>query len=106
MKFSDAPFPRRLADVLRQEGGRPVAFKSCVLPGLLLTVLVADEPTKSREQLERHASISLCTEFGQRKMPTRSQIKAALKAVGITTYKDSHEGDGTFHVWLDVPEGA
>jgi len=95
--FIAVPFPDEAATEIIVRGGKPVCAKVFEDGSRMIVVMVSDDPSGPKGQMERHASVSARTRAGRR-MPSGAEVAAALEAVEMLDGEQT-TGKECIHAW-------
>lgn len=103
MKFTEIEFPVAFRHHVESNGGRCVQCLQAITGATMVSVIVADEPSRDDGSLERHVSVAVI-DNGIKRGPTKSEFRKALKAAGISFTTDINKTKYATHAYTDIPK--
>ena len=102
MKFEEIGFPGFLRQHIEANGGRCVQCLRAVDGSRMVSVIVADEPSRDDGSLERHVSVAV-VDNGVKRAPLQSEFRKALKASGVKFTLQIDRRPQVTHAYTDIP---
>ncbi len=103
MTFHEIEFPAPLRHYIESHGGRCVQCLQAFDGATMVSVIVADEPSRDDGSLERHVSVA-AIDNETRRGPTKSEFRKALKAAGISYTNEIDKTKYATHAYTDIPK--